>query len=472
MDRKNSEFNGQISRGHFEAVLSSAMDAIVTTDDKQNIVFFNNAAELMFGMSSSEAIGQPLVVLIPEAARGGHEKHVQLFRDTGVTGRKMGALGAISGRRSNGETFRIEASISQAWVDGKWLATVILRDITERLANEEARILLAQEVDHRAKNALAVVHAIVKLTDAESTEKYIEAITGRLDTLARAHSLLAKGSWTGGDLRQVIEEELLGFQATGQVSFDGPSVTLSVKSVQPLSMLFHELATNAVKHGALSSVEGSVAIRWSINDLGSLLLRWNEIGGPQVLAPERKGFGSSLIGSLGEQLRSQATSNWLRAGLEFSIELPAGSFNVQRQQVDARVDAPLEEQPTTTGRNVLVVEDEAIVALVLAAGLRSDGWKIIGPASTIDAAYQLLADGETPDVALLDLNLDGEPIYPLAKLLQARNIPFSFYSGYSAPILEDRFKDVALIAKPARVSVINDELCRLVADANLVASRR
>lgn len=454
----NVEIEDWISRGHFEAVLLNAMDALVTIDGKQDIVFFNNAAEAMFGMTAAKAIGQPLINLIPEVSRGGHEKHVQLFRDTGVTGRRMGALGAISGRRSNGETFRIEASISQATVNGKWLATVILRDITERLANEEARNLLAQEVDHRAKNALAVVHAIVKLTSAESTEKYIESITGRLDTLARAHSLLAKGSWMGGDLRQVIEEEVLGFQAMGQVSFEGPNITLSVKSVQPLSMLFHELATNAVKHGALSAVDGRVAIRWDVDDAGNMLLHWVETGGAAVVVPERKGFGSSLIESLGEQLRSSAISKWPSSGLEFSIALPSDAFGLRPRQIDDPKGLPSCEPVVAGERSILLVEDEAIVALVLVAGLKSDGWKIIGPVATIEAAYQLLASGEAPDVALLDLNLDGDPIYPLAKLLQARAIPFAFYSGYSAPILEPRFKDVPLIAKPARIHVINNEL--------------
>lgn len=459
-----------ISSRHFEAVLSSAMDAIITINDRQNIVFFNPAAEIMFGVESSEALGQPIIILIPELVRAGHERHVELFRATGVTGRKMGALGTISGRRKNGDTFRVEAGISQATVGGKWLATVILRDITERLANEEARQLLSQEVDHRAKNALAVVQAIVKLTSAESTEQYIEAITGRLDTLARAHSLLAKGSWTGGDLLQIIDEEVIGFQRTGQIRYEGQKVTLSVKSVQPLSMLFHELATNAVKHGALSVDGGTVNVRWQVDDSGSLILDWVEDGGPPVRIPEKQGFGSSLIESLSGQLKSTETSAWLPSGLNFKIELPPTAFRLERGGTDTPDDT-LKETDRRPGSRVLVVEDEAIVALVLIQELKNAGWEVIGPASTIESAYQLLADGPTPDVAVLDINLDGVPIYPLAQLLQARGVPFLFYSGYSAPTLDPRFKNVALVGKPARARVISNELARLVADANLIASR-
>jgi PAS domain S-box-containing protein len=471
MGNETEERGDWVSSAHFEAVLASAMDAIITIDGDQNIVFFNVAAESMFGLKKGEAIGQPLLNLIPEAARAGHVQHVQLFRNTGVTGRKMGALGTLSGRRSNGETFRIEAGISQATVGGKWLATVILRDITERLAVEEARALLSQEVDHRAKNALAVVHAIVKMTSANSTEEYVEAITGRLDTLARAHSLLAKSSWTGGDLREIIDEELIGYQRAGQVTFEGPAVTLAVKSVQPISLLFHELATNAVKHGALSVDEGTVAIDWHVDRKGTLLLRWDEDGGPPVVPPAKEGFGSLLIGQLSEQLRSQGTSTWLPRGLSFSVELPSTAFKLSPQQLGNPADNPVADHKTPAQPKVLVVEDEAIVALLLASGLKSDGWEVIGPASTLDGAYQLLADGAAPDVAVLDINLDGIPVYPLARVLQARAIPFLFLSGYSAPVLEPTFKDVTLIGKPARSHVVCDELSRLVRESHLIASR-
>ena len=111
---------------------------------------------------------------------------------------------------------------------------------------------------------------------------------------------------------------------------------------------------------------------------------------------------------------------------------------------------------------MLVVEDEAIVALALTSALMSEGWEPIGPAATIEDAYQLLGDTEPPDVAILDINLDGVPIYPLAQILQARAIPFIFYSGYSNPALDPRFHNVPLIGKPARVQTINSELHRLV----------
>jgi PAS domain S-box-containing protein len=460
------------SSGHFEAVIASAMDAIITVDERQEIVFFNPAAELMFGIATHDALNQPITNLIPEEFRAGHEKHIERFRATGVTGRRMGALGAISGLRSSGETFRIEASISQANIGGKWLATVILRDITERLANEEARLLLSQEVDHRAKNALAVVQAIVKLTSAESTEQYVEAISGRFDALARAHSLLARGSWKGGDLGQIIDEEMVGFQQAGQIRYEGPHVTLSAKSVQPVSLMFHELATNAVKHGALSVDRGTVTIGWRVLHDGSLALRWTEAGGPRVTQPERQGFGSSLIATLSGQLRSRATNDWLEEGLDFTMILPPAAFKLRlAPEGDDKPGSPPGDGAGRRPRRVLVVEDEAIVAMVLVSGLKADGWEVIGPASTIEEAYQLLADEAAPDVAILDINLEGVPVYPLAQVLQARHISFAFYSGYSMPVPDPRFQHVPLIGKPARAHVIDAELSRLAEETPLVMPR-
>lgn len=469
MPNSSQELKDYIDRGHLEAILFNAMDAIIVIDENQKIILFNVAAELLFGFSAGEAIGQSIVMLMPEVERDAHEKHVRFFRGEGVTNRKMGALGNLSGLRSNGETFRMEVGISQASVEGKWLATAVIRDITERVELENARNILAQEVDHRAKNALAVVHAIVNLTNADSVEQYKESICGRLDALAHAHSLLATDKWTGGDLCKLIEKELIGFQADGQAILHGPNVTLGVKSVQPLSLLFHELATNALKHGALSHADGVVTIRWNLDDTGALTVRWIESGGPAIEARGQRGFGSSLIESLGNQLQSELINNWLPKGLECSIKLPKGSFKADPEHSHLKELSGLKEPTTLMGRRILIVEDEAIVSLVLTTWLRHDGWEIMGPASTLKAAYELLENEPRPDVALMDLNLDGDPVFPLAHVLQARNIPFAFYSGYVAPVLDPKFEKVPLIAKPTRIPLINKILMQLVVDSKLTA---
>src|SRR5258706_345876 len=155
-----------------EGIVASAMDAIITINDQQAVILFNPAAERMFGLPAAEAMGAHISQFMPDRFRATHSDHIGRFAKTGVTNRQMGSLGAISGLRADGAEFPLEASISQVEVGGVKIATVILRDITERLANEEARHLLSREVDHRAKNALAVVQALVSLTKAPTKEQF------------------------------------------------------------------------------------------------------------------------------------------------------------------------------------------------------------------------------------------------------------------------------------------------------------
>lgn len=178
------------------------------------------------------------------------------------------------------------------------------QDITERKEAEARQTLLAREVDHRAKNALAVVTAALRLTPRDDPERFASVIEGRVAALARAHTLLARGRWTGAELRMVIDGELAPFLGRGadgpHAIVDGPPVRLHAAAVQSLSMLLHELATNAAKHGALSRRAGHLTVRWEIrNDTGDgarLHLFWEEHGGPAIFGPpQRRGFGSSLI---------------------------------------------------------------------------------------------------------------------------------------------------------------------------------
>ncbi len=205
------------------------------------------------------------------------------------------------------------------------------RDVTERRAAEERQTLLAREVDHRAKNALAVVQAAVRLTPKDDAAAFARAIEGRVHALARAQTLLAADRWTSADLRGVIQGELAPFLAAGQAQpqavLDGPRVALPAGVTQPLAMAVHELATNAVKHGALSTPGGRVEVSWSLEARGAaplLRLRWSESGGPAVTgAPARRGFGSRVLeGTVRGQLRGEVTTRWAEGGLVCTITVP------------------------------------------------------------------------------------------------------------------------------------------------------
>jgi two-component sensor histidine kinase len=185
--------------------------------------------------------------------------------------------------------------------------------------------MLGLEIDHRAKNLLAVVHASVQLTQAGTADELKKAISGRIQALSNAHTLLAESRWTGADLRRLVTEELSPFGPEGsRADVDGPDLRLEPQSAQSIAMVLHELTTNAVKYGALSVAAGRVRIEWSRADGGMLVLRWSETGGPPVKPPTRRGFGSRVVDQIiRTQLHGDARFDWRPDGLWCEIEFPA-----------------------------------------------------------------------------------------------------------------------------------------------------
>jgi PAS domain S-box-containing protein len=205
------------------------------------------------------------------------------------------------------------------------VATV--HDITDRKLAEDRQTLLAREVDHRAKNALAVVQAALRLTPKEDPVAFASAIEGRVGALARAQSLLADTQWQGASLHALVEAEVAAFMAGGsgapQVILDGPPISVPAQLSQPLSLALHELATNATKYGALSRPGGQVRISWSL-EASRLRLEWREQGGPVVSgAPNRSGFGSRLLGTTVRlQLGGSLVQHWPPEGMVCVLDVP------------------------------------------------------------------------------------------------------------------------------------------------------
>ena len=218
--------------------------------------------------------------------------------------------------------------------DGRFLYAVrVVQDVSERHRAEERQALLSREVDHRAKNALAVVQAALRLTRAEDMPSYVRAVEGRVAALARAQTLLAEDRWAGADLRALLVGELAPFLGKGsgrepRAVLEGPAVDLPPGAAQPLAMAVHELATNATKHGALASPGGRVSVSWDLvpGATERLRLRWAEAGGPAVAGtPSRRGFGSRVLeGTLRNQLRGAVSLAWEPSGLVCDIEVPLG----------------------------------------------------------------------------------------------------------------------------------------------------
>jgi PAS domain S-box-containing protein len=195
----------------------------------------------------------------------------------------------------------------------------VLLDINAWKHADEARNLLMREVDHRARNVLAVIQSVVRLTEASDPARYREEVIGRIDAMARAQASLTRTNWQGADLSDVVCDEISAYAAPAQFTVSGPKVTLPAEQVQAFNMIVHELVTNALKYGALSVAGGEVEIAWRRAKDGELTLSWRERGGPPVAAPAKTGFGSRLIRSLAAQLDGAAEMNWRASGLEATL---------------------------------------------------------------------------------------------------------------------------------------------------------
>ena len=219
----------------------------------------------------------------------------------------------------------------------KWCAiSGVTIDITDRKEAEERQVLLAREVDHRARNALAVIQSIIRLTRAKSVDDYVQAIEGRIKALARAHTLLSDSRWHGADLGTLVAEELAPYRAGDKIQCSGPDISLQPATAQGLALALHELATNAAKHGALSSPTGKIRLDWQLQ-ADALTLHWVENGGPIIGPPSARSFGLKVIvASIEQQLGGKAAFDWDRKGLRCLLSIPRSELTKSRAFSAAR----------------------------------------------------------------------------------------------------------------------------------------
>jgi PAS domain S-box-containing protein len=316
-------------------------------------------------------------------------------------------------------------------------------DITERKEAEQRQLLLAREVDHRARNALAVVQAIVRLTRSDTKENYVKAVEGRIQALAQAHTLLSESRWQGADVKRLVVEEIAPYRGADprRVRADGPAVSLAPERAQSLALALHELATNSAKYGALSAPEGSLTVAWSV-DGPTLTLRWTEAGGPPVNPPTSQGFGTKIMNaSIKHQIGGNVAWDWRPSGLECTLQIPLG-----RVDPSSQASKNLVRLSSGTKKRILLVEDEAMIGLMMRDLLNDCGLFVVGPCCSLEEALAE-ASGEF-DGALLDLNLAGKFVYPVAEILAERRIPFAFVTGYGCESLDRRFEGTPILQKP------------------------
>ena len=370
---------------------------------------------------------------------------------------------------TEGNTFQTEARIVRPdgqtrWcicaaamtVDGQGMVTRVSGvtiDITELKEAEERRTLLVREVDHRARNALAIVQSIVRMTKSKSIDSYVSTVEGRIAALSTAHALLAESRWEGASLNRLVDEELAPYRSgeLERIDVDGPAVFLKPETAQIIAMVLHELATNAVKYGALSDAAGKVSLSWQCRQ-AELSLQWVESGGPAVSPPATKGYGTKVITvSIEQQLNGKITFDWRPDGLAFAMSISIDGASADPKEPSRKRQAGLangngSKAAVKNGR-VLLVEDEALVGMMMTDFLRDIGFHVIGPFGRVSEAIDAIS-GEQLQAAILDINLRGELIYELADELTGRGIPIVFVTGYGADAVDRRFADFPVLQKP------------------------
>jgi two-component system, chemotaxis family, CheB/CheR fusion protein len=314
-------------RALLAALVRSSQDAITVTDPSGKVLAWNHGAERMYGYSAKQMIGQQLTAIIP--TEGAEEWKQQLKR--AQRGEAPPTFELIRQRQDGG---RVIASVNVAPVpdaaDRVVAISSIERDITEAKRAQERQGLLLAELDHRVKNTLALVNAIVAhtLTNRTTPEEFTQAIQGRLRALGQAHRLLAQNQWHGTQLEAILSEQLVPFRTRRlrSVTLKGPKVSLNSAAALTLSMVIHELAANAAKYGALSTADGALDILWRVENTAApprLVLDWQESGGPETGPPERRGFGTELIErAIAYDLGGSARLDYPAGGARCRIEIP------------------------------------------------------------------------------------------------------------------------------------------------------
>jgi len=350
--------------------------------------------------------------------------------------------------------------------DGKvigWIASIV--DLTERKRAEAQRDLLVAEINHRVKNTLATIVSIAhqSFSKERAFEESQRSFTDRIEALAQTHTRLAEANWSGMSLETIIRDETAPYRSLDNVRMVGPDVTLNPKQAVSLGLAIHELATNAAKYGALSTKNGLVQVAWEVTiPTSEVRITWIEDGGPTVTPPHLSGFGRLLLErALGSDLNGTVKLDFRKEGLHCLITFPLNAFSSKRSGYAELAPAAHTADGFSPGftkkdqtsvsalaaTRVLVVEDEALLALEIQDLLKAAGCKVVGPFSELGKASAAIAL-EGIDLALLDTNLNGEMVYPLADDLLARGIPCIFVTGYNSSDLPECFQTLPRIAKP------------------------
>ena len=326
------------------------------------------------------------------------------------------------------------------------LLEVILR-MTDEVAQERQRAqekqdLLIAELNHRVRNILNLIRALVSQSgkDATSVSNFASIIGGRIAALASAHDNITRQNWAPAPIATLFETELEAYTAgkNDRLHLTGDEAFIQPEAYTVLALVVHELVTNSIKYGSLCDSRGTINVEVSKASNGDLLINWAEVGGPPVQPPGRKGFGSTIISrAIPYDLRGEAEMNFKLSGVEAKFRIPARFVATPERAMptgDGALsgdDAPIQPKATRTlPEHVLIVEDNMIIALDTEDSLIEMGVASVRVENTVNGALKAIEERK-PDFAIVDYNLGSESSRPVAQELAARGVRFVLATGYS-----------------------------------------
>ncbi len=337
----------------------------------------------------------------------------------------------------------------------------------ERKGAQERQELMIAELNHRVRNILSLVRALVTQSKdtATSIEEFSSVLGGRIQALARAHDQITNLNWAPVALKSLVESEAgayLGARA-GRIRMDGPEVALDPKAFATLALVVHEMMTNSAKYGALADSTGQVEVAWRLDQGSRLIIEWKETGGPPVQPPSRRGFGTTIIErSIPFDLNGDAEIRFDLLGVQARFVIPANYVQMIPGMTGIPGKVTTREQPMSRiSDTALIVEDNLIIAMSAEVILLELGARHVETAASVNQALKAI-EREKPSFALLDLNLGNENSIRVGQKLLELDVPFIFATGYGerAPIPEE-LSEAPVIQKPYTREVVESALGKL-----------
>jgi PAS domain S-box-containing protein len=318
-------------------LIASAPNGILVVDRQGHITLANESMEKLFGYDRSELEGKKVEDLVAESARKNH----QALRETYYAkpeARPMGAGRDLSGRRKDGSEFPVEIGLNPVINNGKTAILATVLDITERKRAQEGQQLIIKELQHRTQNLFAVFQSLANraLDEGKTPAEAKFVLNGRLQALARAYKMLADAAWEGASLANILDRQFAGFSKRLDVS--GCDIVVTPGAAQQFALIIHELATNALKYGALSAPDGRVSISGKIEGTdgdGRFCFTWHESGGPTVTPPSRRGFGSVILLDAAKQFGQNVALNYAPDGLNYELQIALSAILAQKAQAES-----------------------------------------------------------------------------------------------------------------------------------------